>query len=489
MSVRLLRPLVGIAIACLVAIGAMTGASPAGALAPGHGSTALLGRCLNIVLGDAGGGATPASGSADAGVVAQFGVFRRARSAVDRLPAAVSLRAALAVAGATSYDPSGSVLVKRTAGHVAVYAVPATVAPPTLPAACSVLPQFAGLGAELAVRALVTGTGPGACLISTQLVDNPPSGLLLPGARVPEPAKTLSVDDTMCASQAVLSGYVGALGDGYEGGAMRLALIPDGVSAITYTLPDGRRLTVPVAGNLATVPAALSIRASQRPTAAGLGRALAAGLPTTVTETGAGAAPVATLTQPVSLIPDSVATFSFLKKLLTSSLSVTGSSSTGAGSSGASWGASCSARTHRCVAVVVTTTCNSDGHCTTTRKIYRYRYVTAKPPIGTTGPDTQPTGPIVGRTNRLVTRPTPLMLVLSGTPHPHVTVLMSVSCFAHNSSAAGFGPPLQVAVPSRTPITLPGRVRSFQACDVGVLVISGRRGPVHVVVERRRAAL
>ncbi len=145
-------------------------------------------------------------------------------------------------------------------------------------------------------------------------------------------------------------------------------------------------------------------------------------------------------------------------------------------------GAWCSARTHRCVAVIVTTTCGSDERCPITWTIYRYRYLTSKPPEGTTGPNTQPTAPIVGSTNWFAKRPGKLTLVLSGAPHHQVSVLWTVSCFAPHSGASGGGPPLQVAVPSRTPIELPGPARTFKSCDVNALVISNQPGAVGVRV-------
>lgn len=281
----------------------------------------------------------------------------------------------------------------------------------------------------------------------------------------------------MCHSEVVLSGYAGALGDELGSPGLRLALIPDGVSAVTYALADGRAFTVPVAGNLATPPAELSPQTPlQHPTAAELGKQLAAHLPTTVTESSTGAGPSVTLARPVSLIPDTVRSLPFLRRLLSSSLSSSSSISSN--------GASCSARTHRCVAVTVTTTCDSHEHCYTSRTINRYRYVGAKPPAGTTGPDTQPTGPIVARVNRVITRPRKLTLVLSGTLHRHVVVLLSVSCFSRNSAAGSGEPSLQLAVPSRTPISLPGPARTFHSCDVGALVISSQRGTVHVTVAR-----
>jgi hypothetical protein len=254
------------------------------------------------------------------------------------------------------------------------------------------------------------------------------------------------------------------------------ALIPDGVSAVTYTLSGGRQFTVGVAGNLATPPA-LSIRLGPNGlTAAELGRQLASHLATTVTETGTGVYPTVTLTRPVSLIPDVVGSISFLRHLAQTS----GSTS----SSGGTTGASCSAQTHRCVAVTIATTCDAHEHCKMTRTIHRYRYVGAHPPPGTTGPDNQPTAPIVARINRLFTRPGKLTLVLTGPAQPRVVVLLSVNCFAHNSAASSDEPPLNVPVPSRTAIALPGPGRAFQACDVSALVTATRRSRVNVTVAR-----
>lgn len=480
MSLRSLRVLAPIAVAGLVAFGivVMSAASPPSAIAQSPANKALLARCVKAALGLGRHPATPAPGSTSPDVVSRFGVFLRTRSIRDALPAAAHLGSALAATGATSYDPAAAVRLAGNGAHGAVYAVPATVALATEPASCNGLPQFAGVGAYLAEQAQQTGSGPGACLVSTQLEQNGVSGLNLPGATPPKPTKTLAVSQSVCRSEAVLSGYVGAVGDGLQRSGPRLALIPDGVSTITYTLADGRTFTVPVAGNLATLPAALSIQtALPHPTAAEFGQLLAADLPTDVTESGPGASQVADLARPASLIPDAVGSFSFLRSLLTSS---TVSSSSGSSSEGAS----CSARNHRCVVVIVTTNCTNDGHCHTSRTIRRYRYVGSKPPAGTTGPDTQPTAPIVGRANRFVTRPRKLALVLSGTPHRRVVVLLSVNCFAHNAAASGGGPPLRLAVPSRTPIALPGPGRAFHACDVGALVISNQRGPVHVTVTR-----
>ncbi len=460
----------------LVAAGA-SGASSPGALARGTGKRALLTRCVKAVLriGDS---AMPVAGSAEPTVVSSLAVFRRVRSAVDSLPAA-QLRAELAFAGARTYDPSAAVRVTHTGAHAGVYGVPATISLPALPAGCAGLPQLANVGAYLASQSEESGSGPGACLVSTQLVHGQPAGLSLPGEAQPKATSTLTAVRAVCKSLPVMAGYVGALGDQLLGSTREPALIPDGVTAITYALADGRQLTAPVVGNLVTPPAALSIAPQAHPVSSTkFGQQLAAHLPTTVTETDASGAPVASLTRPDLLIADAVGSFSFLRGLLRSSL--TG----GSISSTSSTGASCSARTHRCVAVTVTTRCNSNDRCRTSRTIHRYRYVTARPPAGTTGPDTQPTAPIVGRTNRFITRPAKLRLVLQGAPRHQVVVLLSVSCFSPNSAASAGGPPLRVAVPSTTPIALPGDARRFRGCDVGALVTSSQPGLVHVTVAR-----
>ena len=468
--VVLLTSVAGLAAVVLLVVGA---ASPVGAIEHGRGKSALLDRCVRRVLG-VGRSATPVTGSADPQVVSHFAIFRQTRSDADALAGAAGLRRSLAAAGASTYDPSAAVRLTRTGSRAAVYAVPARTSVLTLPAGCSHLRQFAGVGPYLALQAQETGTGPGVCLISTQLEESAPSGVSLPGAAAPKPTKTLTVANTVCQRETVLSGYVGALGDPLTGPGARLVLVADGVSAITYTLANGELFTVSVARNLATAPTALSIETTPRPQTAGeLRSQLAAHLPTTVIESGTASA---TLTRPVSLIPDIVGDFSFLGRLLNSSVSSTSSTST--------TGASCSAHTHRCVAVTVTTTCDSNERCRTTRTILHYRYIGARPPAGTTGPDTQPTAPIVARTNRFLTRPRNLTLVLSGTAPHHVVVLLSVSCFARNSGTTGGGSPLRLAVPSRTPIALPGPARSFHACDVAALVTSSEHSSIHVTITR-----
>jgi len=198
-----------------------------------------------------------------------------------------------------------------------------------------------------------------------------------------------------------------------------------------------------------------------------------------VTESGPGTTPATTLTRPAALIPDIVANVSFLRRALSSLGGIFGSSSSGTES------VACSARTHRCVAVTVTTTCDSHERCRTFRTTHRYRYVGLRPPRGTVGAMTLPTAPIVARIDQRVVRPRKLTLVLSGAPRRRVLVVVSVSCFARNAEASSGGPVLALAVPSRTPIRLPGAARSFQACDVSALVTSTqRRGPVRVTVAR-----
>lgn len=469
--------LAGVVVAAFGAVVA-GGASPPGAAARGRATGGLLTGCAKDVLGLERGSATPVSGSASPLVVSQLGVFRRTRSPADALPRAARLGASLAAAGARSFDPSAAVRLTRHAPREVVYAVPATVALRSLPPGCTDLPAFARVGPYLALQALETGSGPGVCLFTTQVQENGPAGPSLPGAPTRQPTRSLTVSQAVCESQAVLSGYAGAIGDALEGSAPRLAMVPDGISEITYTLADGRRFAVPVTGNLAAVPAALSLsRLLRNPTAAEFGRALTAQLPTVVLESRPGGAAATSLTRPVSLVGDVVDSLAFLRSLLRVT-EVSGSSSS------ATVGASCSTRTHRCVAVTVTTTCDSHHRCHTSRRIQRYRYAGARPPAGTTGPDRLPTAPIVARTNRVVTLPAKLTLVLGGATQRQVVVLLSVSCFGPGSSETSGNPPLKLAVPSRTPIALPGRARSLRACDVGALVTSSQHGAVRVTVAR-----
>ena len=475
--VRVLSLMAGAgAVACvLVAISAT--ASPAGATPRGSANSGQLVRCAKTVLGLGRPPATPVVASADPQLIARLAIFRRTRSRADALAAVSGLRAALAATHARTYDPSAAVRLTHGHGGDAVYAVPATMSAPTAPADCAGLPQLAGAGALVALQTDESGSGPGACLISTQLQARTPSSLTLPGMRSPRPKMTVVATATACKSATVLFGYLGALGDPL-GPKTRLALIPDGVNAITYALANGHQITVPVPGNLVRIPAAVvSFPPTPRLQTAQLGQALAAHLPTTVTEQGAGINPPLTLTRPVSYIPDAVGAYSFLRRLLRRSSGVSGASSTGTES------VSCSARTHACVAVSVTTNCDSYEHCRTSRTIVRYRYVGARPPRGTTGPQTLPTAPIVARTNRDIVRPRRLTLVLTGAPQ-RVVVVLSVSCFSRNGGAGGGGPVLTLAVPSRTPVALPGPARSFRACNVSALVTSSRRSPVHVTVAR-----
>ena len=468
--VVLLTAVTGFAAAGILAVGT---ASPVDAIAHGRSNSRLLDHCVRLVAGLGRSSAKPVLGSADPQVVSHFAILRQTRTDADALPGVSGLRKVLAAVGAVTYDPSAAVRLTQTGSHAAVYAVPARTAALTLPAGCMRLPQFAGAGALLALQAQTTGTGPGVCMISTHPEPSAPLGASRAGAVTPKLTSTLAVKAAVCQSETVLAGYVGALGHPFSSSGARLVLVPDGVSAITYRLANGHVFTVSVARNLATAPAALSVPTTRRPPTAGeLRRQFAAHFPTAVTESGAA---TATLTRPVSLIPDIVGEVSFLRRLLR----------LGGMSDTSSAGASCSAHTHRCVAVTVTTTCNSREHCQTTRTIHRYRYKGAKPPAGTTGPDTQPTAPIVARVNKFLIHPRKLTLVLSGTVQHHVVVLLSVTCFARNSDeTSSGGSPLQLEVPSRTRIALPGPARSFHACDVGALVTSTHHSPTHVAVTR-----
>ena len=484
MSARTVRALVVVAIPALAALALAVGTSPwAAAAGSGSADHAFLIKCEKAILfAPDPSSALPVPGSG-AATAAQFAVFRRPRSAADVLPAGVRIASALRFAHVASYDPTRLVRLRRQ-GSGGLYALPATIGPVTLPPGCGVLPQLKGLPAYLAAQQDQRGAGPGACLfaVSREPVGIP--GPYLPGARNPTVTTRPRASFATCESDTILTGYTGALGTAFGSG---LALVPDGVDAIAYTLASGRRLTMSVTGNLVTTPAALVIAPSpHRLTAAALTSELVAHLPTTIAETGPSGQLVATLSRPDTLIPDLVGEVTFLSDLVASS-SRSGAGSAGSESSSSSSvgaGAWCQTRTHRCVAVLVNSSCDRHQRCRITRAIYRYRYVGRKPPLGSTGVDTQPTAPIVGRIDRLVSRPRTLSLAISGALHRPVVVLTAVECFARNRAAGGSSPPLHVEVPSRTRIPLPGRAGSFTACAVGALVTSAQRGAVRVRIVR-----
>ena len=284
--------------------------------------------------------------------------------------------------------------------------------------------QFAGAAAFLARETQQTGTGPGVCIIWTQTTESQPAGLLLPGRKAPAPTRTVIPQATACLSDAAQMGYLGAIGNPGTPAGSRLALVPDGVSTVAYTLANQDVISVPVHSNIAIAPAVLTPFES----ATDVSRyraALLSHLPTTVTESGPAQTLVRTLARPTTLIPDAIAQLRFLQHQL--------GTGGGSGSSGGTsvLGVSCSARTHRCVAVTMITACVKSDPCQMTRMIHRYRYVGAKPPRGTTG--RQPidlTAPIVAHTNRRIVSPGKLELVLSGTPHRSVTVVQSTIVFS-----------------------------------------------------------
>jgi hypothetical protein len=466
----------GLVALAVVVVGAASSSGAGAGVRPGK---ALTTRCLRAVFGIGLPGAKPVAGSADPHVLSQFAVFRRPQSATDALPAIAHLGQALASDGATTYDPSRAVVLMHTSGHGAVYAVPSTVALPTLPAGCSGLPHFAGANAYLAMKALEIGSGAGVCLFSTRLIQSLSSRPPLPGITPPRPKKILVAGARMCESDALLSGYIGALGGALDPPRPRIALVPDGVASITYTRASGRTFTVPVAGNLATLPASLSSQTVAPYKNAGqFSRQLAAYFPTEVSESGPNAYPIASLPRPTALIPDIVAGVSFARHLLLTSI-VSGGSGSGDES------VSCSARTHRCVAVTISTSCNSHDRCRISRTIQRYRYQGRNPPQGTSGPVGPLIAPIVAHTSRFFNRPKKLTLVLTGASPARVNVILTVNCVGRNGgNGTGGGPTLQRAVPSRTPIALPGAARFFNACDVAALVTSTHHVSVHVTIER-----
>jgi hypothetical protein len=444
--------------------------SVAGAATAGPVDKKLLERCLTTTLGAVGKPASAAAGSADPGLEAEVTLLRRPRTTTDALPAGKEFGEVLGGAGAKTYDPSATIRVTSSSGDKAVYAVPATLSSLALPADCKGIPQLAGFGAVFALRNEETGSGPGVCLLSVQRA---PHGLpTFPGPG-PSPPPTLVPAGVECESTSVLDGYVGALGEQVTAGAADLALVPDGITAFTYTFADGHQSTVPVSGNLASITLPAVSGKLRDPTLAQLRRLYAARLPTTVTEIGADGAPVATLTRPPTLIPDTVGSFAFLKKVLSSAGSV---------STSVVKGLDCRRSTHRCTEVLVTSGCDGQ-HCHIGREIRRYRYAGNKAPAGPPTESGLLTAPIRARVTRRIANPKKLTLVLSGASHRRVGAIVAVSCFSGQGESDSSGAPLlKIAVPSRTQLKIPHHAHPLKACSVSALVTSTKRGAIHARV-------
>jgi hypothetical protein len=457
-----------------LALAALGVESAAGAATRGPTDKKLLERCVVAALGTAGKPARAAAGSADPGLASEITLLRRPRTTTDALPAGKDIGEVLGGAGAQTYDPSATIRVTSSSGDKAVFAVPATLLSVTLPAECKGDPRLAGLGAEVALRNEEVGSGPGLCLLS---VEPAPHGLPIAPGPGPTPAPAPLIPAAAdCESTLVLDGYVGALGDPLTAGAPDLALIPDGITAITYTFADGHQSTVPVSGNVASITQPAVSGKPRDPTLAHLRRQLDARLPTTVTELGADGAPVATLPRPRTLIADSIASFAFFKKEL--------NAASGSGGASIAKGIDCRRSTHRCTEVVVTTGCNGQ-HCHIGREIRHYRYTGHKPAAGSPTEGGLLTAPIRGRLNGRLANPKKLTLVLTGPSHRRVGVIVAVSCFSSQGESGSDGTPLlKVAVPSRTPLTIPPHAHRLKACSVNALVTSTKRGAIHARVVR-----
>lgn len=469
---RRLRAL--IALCGVAALLVATAGSAALAAGTGSANPRLLERCVKLMTGQATAGEQAVSGPADPQVAAELSIFRATRTTIDTLPTASDLGQALAGAQATTYDPSASVRLNLSHTHAgSVYAVPATLAAPHLPLGCVHLRSLAGLRVAFALRTQETGTGPGVCLVTTHPEPAEPSIPTLPGKRPFPGTKARTLATAGCESLGEMASYLGALGGGLETAGVPVVLVPDGVSSITAAFANGHQVTEPVTGNLVTAtPEASRTTNLGKVTRARLLRMFDAETPVTITEDDAGGTAVATFTRPAGLVPEIVREPRLLDRLLRSSTV----------SSEDSYVA-CSARTHHCVAVLVSTSCSSRDHrCQMRRQIERYRYVTRRPPRGTAGP--VPTGRIRARVNRYVRHPGRLSLVLSGSPHRRVDVLVEISCFSPRNGGTGSGvsrQPLQVAVPSRTHLVTVGRHRD---CGVDALIVSSRPGPIHARLAR-----
>jgi hypothetical protein len=467
MSQRL-RP--GRLMVCLLAASAAVAAT--GVEARATSGAAPVQRCGEAIFGVAGPGAQAVAGSADPQVVASLSILRRPRTAADALPAVPRLGRALSGAGAATYDPAASVRLGPFGTRGGLYALPATLSAQAATVACRGIP---GSSAYLQMQADLSGTGPGACLVATSREQvRPATGP--PGA--PRPGPTLTVTGVRCESSPVLAGYVGTLADAALGGP---SLMIDGVTGLSYLQSSGQTLAATVTDNLFTAPEQLTATTGE-PTGGPTGGTRLAEqldhlLPVSVTELGAGGAPLATLARPAQLVADVVAGVAFESRVLRQGATTTSSSSVGGAPT-------CSVRTHRCVAVTLDTACDGPGHCRVRRVIHRYRYAGRHPPRGSRHTGPEPTGPIVARIVRAIRRPTRIRLALRGTAPRGVVPLESVSCSRGDGEAIAGGPASPVAVPSRSAVRLPGRSAS---CQVTVLVVGhpGDHVRARLLVARR----
>jgi hypothetical protein len=458
--------------------------SPSATVSGGGGAPLSLSQCVRDAFGVARGPATALAGSMPSEVSARFGVFRGSRAAARSARALGGLRQELAHAGARSFDPSRVVVLFRAGGGRTVYGVPAMIAGPTLPAGCrGAVARTPGLKALLAMEATQTGSGPGVCMVTTQVESTVPTGPYLPGAAPPRRVRSVAVTAAVCHSAAVLSSYTGAFGYslGLPGG--QIALFHDGIASVTYAFGNGRHVTVAVARNIAQLSSSLFPASQlQSATVTAQLRALASATPAVVTERGADGSTIETIPRPPQYFTGLAQSLAFLRRGLKATRTV---SASGAGGGSESTVASCSARSRRCIAVVISTTCDSALRCRISRTVARYRYVGSRPPAGTTGAIALPTAPIVARAGRLLAPPRTPTLVLSGAPQVRVRALVSATCSGATSGVSAPAQTLELPVPSRTAIPLPAGSKSMRACGVAVLILSTRRSAVHAALTVR----
>jgi hypothetical protein len=432
------------------------GGSTAGA------AKALERKCLRLVLSGSDRSARAVPGSAGQDVLAQFAALRDASGNVT-LPGSVHLAQALGASEVTSYDPSRLVELK-TIGQETLYAVPATIAKPTLPPGCAKLPKLAGIDTFLAGVELIHGVGPGACLLG-----------ILPATTAPVGAGSLTsgpvLDGTDCESSRALAGYAGVFGS-----VAQHTLIPDGIDTLQYAFADGRKVTASVSHNLVESTSTLNLGSGSQLSRATLTSRVEAALPTSITESGPGPYADVTYPRPSALVVDAVGAAMFVDRLAEL---LAPSSSSGSGST--IGGTACSRRTHRCVTYAITTTCG-ERHCSISRRIRRFRYEGNKlPTFANAKLPALATAPIVGKASIALTKRKHLQLALAGAPRKRVAVFLSIDCVRRNTAAVGGGPTLYLAVPSRTAIPaseIPGPGK----CVANVLVTSTTPGPVSIAI-------
>ncbi len=298
--------------AVALAVGLVGAAGAAGAKKPSGK------QCLNQLY--AGASARIQAGTTPASVLASYAVLRRPQAPSDVPPAAATLHGLL-TGRLSSYDPSLTRLLQQTsAGSVYLVVGIAPVGRPTLSAACRRAggPTVAVLAQELRLDWALEGTGPAYALIDVPAVTHTGS--------------TMTASAPMAfATSFALSGFSGP-SELDQTGHTLVALVPDGVGAVTVALaPSVGSFSLTAQNNLA-VGAGPAINASPTlRTSAERRRFLNRVIPVTVTWlTAPNGSTVRVFARPAGLVDQYLTllrvAFQLLSDLMTSGTSVNSAS-------------------------------------------------------------------------------------------------------------------------------------------------------------------